>query len=209
MSGRRNKLQKVVNSGRSAGPNLLPGGIVANGREKDMNADEDDQASKGEQANSHEKDINDFRVATGECQHSGLSLSVTGTLAKHHQQRLRQGRKAHPKVRKIVGFRATFRCPQERKSVGRVRPQPWGTRLRHEIRPRGDLGRIGRLWRTLSPGCAGTNCYRVWVGLVTNLRCDLHYQGETHRRLGFYRDPFDRVRRGTRQHRTGPTHTWH
>jgi hypothetical protein len=39
-------------------------------------------------------------MATGDCQHSGLSLSALRTLAKHHQQRLRRGRKVHSKVRK-------------------------------------------------------------------------------------------------------------
>src|SRR6266851_2113716 len=106
MSRRRNKLQKVVNSSRyptrprrSAGPNLLPGSIVANGRQKRMNTDEDRQGNKSEQADGQEKNIQDLRVATGDCQHSGLSLSVLTTLAKRHQQRLRRGRKVHPKVR--------------------------------------------------------------------------------------------------------------
>ena len=65
MSGRRNKLQKVVNSGGkqfrrppgSAGPDLFPGSIVAHGRQKYMDTDKDSQANKGEQANSQEKDI--------------------------------------------------------------------------------------------------------------------------------------------------------
>jgi hypothetical protein len=57
---------------------------VANGSQEDMNTDEDGQGNKGEQANSQEKNIKDFRVATGDCQHSGLSLSAARTLAKHH-----------------------------------------------------------------------------------------------------------------------------
>ena len=83
---------------------------MANGSQKDMNADEDDQGHEGEQTDGEEKNIKDFRVATGDCQHSGLSVSAIGTLAKHHQQRLRRGRKVHSKVRKIVVFPATFRC---------------------------------------------------------------------------------------------------
>src|ERR1700738_286319 len=106
MSRRRNKLQKVVNSSRmgfprgqrrSASPNLLPGSIVANGSQEDMNTDEDSQGNKREQANGQEKHIQDLRVATGDCQHGGLSLSAPRTLAKHHQQRLRRGRETHPK----------------------------------------------------------------------------------------------------------------
>jgi hypothetical protein len=91
---------------RSAGPNLLPGSIVANGRQEDMNTDEDGQGNKGEQADGQEKNIQDLRVATGDCQPSGLSLSAIRALAKHHQQRLRWGPKVYPKVRKIVAVRA-------------------------------------------------------------------------------------------------------
>jgi hypothetical protein len=63
-------------------------------------------------------------VATGECQHSGISLSAVGTLAKHHQQRLRRRGKVHPKVRKSSYSALLFRCQQQRKSTGRVGPQP-------------------------------------------------------------------------------------
>ena len=91
MSGRSNKLQKVVNLGgkesqrprRSTGPNLLPGSIVANRRQEYMNTDKDRQANQGEQANSQEKDIQYFCLAPGN-QHGGHSLSAVGTLAKHH-----------------------------------------------------------------------------------------------------------------------------
>jgi hypothetical protein len=56
---------------------------VAHGRQKYMNTDKDRQANKGEQSNSQEKDIQDFRLAPGN-QHGGHSLSVVGDIAKHH-----------------------------------------------------------------------------------------------------------------------------
>jgi hypothetical protein len=49
-------------------------------------------------------------VATGDCQHSGLSLSAVRTLAKHHQQRLRWRRKVHSKVRKSSQSALSFRA---------------------------------------------------------------------------------------------------
>jgi alpha-galactosidase len=81
---------------------------VANGSQECVDANEDAQGNKGKQTDGEEKNINDLRGATGDCQHGGLSLSAARTLAKHHQQRLRRGRKAHPKVRKIAVSRATF-----------------------------------------------------------------------------------------------------
>jgi hypothetical protein len=57
---------------------------MADGSQEDMNTDEDGQGNKGEQADGQEKNIQDLRVATGDCQHSGLSLSAPRTLAKHH-----------------------------------------------------------------------------------------------------------------------------
>jgi hypothetical protein len=57
---------------------------VANGSEECVNADEDGQRNKGEQTDGQENNIQDFRVAAGNCQHSGLSLSATGAFAKHH-----------------------------------------------------------------------------------------------------------------------------
>jgi len=100
------QIAKSCELNRSAGPNLLPGGIVANGSQECVDADEDAQGNEGKQTDGEETNIKDLRVATGNCQHSGLSLSAARTLAKHHQQRLRRGRKVHPKVRKIVVFRA-------------------------------------------------------------------------------------------------------
>ena len=113
MSRRRNKLQKVVNSSwiesHAAGPNLFPRSMVPNGSQEYMNTNEDSQGNKGEQTDGQEKNIQDLRVATGDCQHSGHSLSATGAIAKHHQQRLRRSWKVHPKVREIIAAGATFR----------------------------------------------------------------------------------------------------
>ena len=81
---------------------------MANCRQEYVDTDEDGQGSKHEQAEGQENNIQDFRVATGDCQHGGHSLSAPWTLAKHHQQRLRRRRKIHPKVRKIIIIRATF-----------------------------------------------------------------------------------------------------
>jgi Helix-turn-helix domain len=105
---------------RSTSPNLLPGSIVANASQEDMDTDEDGQGNKGEQTDGQEKYIKDFRVAAGDCQHSGLSLSVVTALAKHHQQGLRWGPKVHPKVRKspqsALSFRGQYRSLECRKS---------------------------------------------------------------------------------------------
>jgi hypothetical protein len=53
---------------------------VANCRQKHMNTDEDREDNKGEQADGQEKNIQDLRVTTGDCQHSGHSLSSPGHL---------------------------------------------------------------------------------------------------------------------------------
>jgi hypothetical protein len=51
------QIAKSCELNRSAGPNLLPGSIVPNGSQEYMNADEDDQGHKGEQADGEEKNI--------------------------------------------------------------------------------------------------------------------------------------------------------
>jgi hypothetical protein len=45
-----------------------------------MDTDEDGQGAKGEQTNGQENNIQDLRVATGDSQHNGLSLSPVGHL---------------------------------------------------------------------------------------------------------------------------------
>jgi hypothetical protein len=51
---------------------------VANGCQKDVDADRDPHNNNGEQANEYEKNAGDFHVATGDCQHRGHSVSFAG-----------------------------------------------------------------------------------------------------------------------------------
>jgi len=63
----------------SAGPNLLPRSIVSNSSQKCMDAECDYQSNQGEHADGYQKNAEAFYVATGDCQHRGVSLSDTAT----------------------------------------------------------------------------------------------------------------------------------
>jgi len=70
----------------SAGPNLLPRCVVSNSSQKCMDAECDYQSNQGEHADGYQKNAEAFHVATGDCQHRGVSVSdiaiprnITGT----------------------------------------------------------------------------------------------------------------------------------
>ena len=49
---------------------------MANASQEYADADDNDKSNKGKQADNYEKNAEEFHVAAGDCQHSGLSLSA-------------------------------------------------------------------------------------------------------------------------------------